>query len=703
MKTAARHSPVWLRLRTDAAILCLLWVLAPGLSAGPVMHLAGGTVRYENGTIPTTLHFRAFIVNRPLEVLTDSSAGCGYQDGYYWIQCASFPTPWKAGDDLRLEIRDTGGHGVSSSILLTHKSLDQRDLVIVFPNFSVTLTTNPPGLQMEIYGQTYTSPQTFDWIEGSMHRVSVQGIIESHLPGVRYQFRLWSDGGNMSHDISVHADSVHTADFITEFAVTTEVTPSGAGSIELSPDARWHPMGSVVIVRAVPDPVQRYTFVRWTGDLSSSDNPESTLITGARMITAHFTPRTYTLTSSVQPPGSGEVTMYPQRENYPLGEVVFVYALAYEGFEFDHWSENGPVGSKLASLTVDSDQAIVAHFRSVPIFKTVVVNTNPEGLPFYADDTLQISPRTFRWEKGSIHRISVDSVLEVGEDFRHRFLDWNGAPGRGFQFTADSSTSWIARFQTQYGLKVARNPELGGNVSVAPQKTWYDACETVVLEALPNEGAGYALYEWEGDISGYENPVSVIMDNAKKITALFRQNYCGLSVKIMPPGTGQVRRIPDQGAYERGSQIYVYGVPDSGYVFDHWSGDVYGTTEIIGLVMDYKKTVTAHFRESSSSTEGGVSVLPDRFDLMQNYPNPFNPSTAIPFRVPAKDQVAIEIWNTEGRKVKTVFSGEKQPGFHTEAWLGVDDEGNGMPSGVYLILLKGGDKIRGIRRAVLMK
>jgi hypothetical protein len=53
--------------------------------------------------------------------------------------------------------------------------------------------------------------------------------------------------------------------------------------------------------------------------------------------------------------------------------------------------------------------------------------------------------------------------------------------------------------------------------------------------------------------------------------------------------------------------------------------------------------------------------------------------------------------------VKTVFSGEKQPGFHTEAWLGVDDEGNGMPSGVYLILLKGGDKIRGIRRAVLMK
>ncbi|MBN1895097.1 hypothetical protein JW906_11405, partial [bacterium] len=548
-------------------ILCLLFSLTQGLTAGPVMHLVGGTVRYENGTIPASLHFTAFIETRPLEVLTDSSPGCGFQDGYYWVQCASFPTSWKTGDELHVEIRDTGGHVVSSQVLLTGESLNRLDLVIVFPNFSVTLETDPSGLPMEIDGQTYTSPQTFDWMEGSQHHVSVQGVLLSQQPGVRYRFRSWSDGGSQSRDMTIRADSVYRADYITEFTLTTNVTPPAGGSIELSPDAQWHALGSVVQVRAVPDTVQRYTFVKWTGDLNSSLNPESILITGPRIIAAQFTPRTYTLTCSVTPPGSGEVTLYPQRENYPLGEVVFVYALAYEGFEFDHWSEGGPDGSKLASLTVDRDQAVVAHFKSVPIFKTVVINTNPEGLPFYADDTLQTSPRIFRWEMGSSHRISVDAVHEIDADYRYCFLDWNGAAERSFQFTADSSTTWIARFQTQIGLEVSRNPELGGNVTVTPLKTWYDPGEVVTLEALPNEGAGYALYEWEGDLSGYENPVSLILDKAKKITARFRQNYCGLTVRIMPAGSGEVRRIPDQGAYERGSEIYVYGVPDSGYVF----------------------------------------------------------------------------------------------------------------------------------------
>jgi len=235
MKTGTRQRP-GRSLPGIAGTLCLFFSLVPGLPAGPVMHLVGGTVRYENGTIPVSLHFTAFIETRPLEVLTDSSAGCGYQDGYYWIQCASFPTSWKTGEELRFEIRDSGGHVVSSQVILTNESLNRRDLVIVFPNFSVTLVTNPTGLQMEVDGQGYSSPQTFDWIEGSQHHVSVQGIIVSQLPGVRYQFRSWSDGGNMSHDISVRADSVHTADYVTEFAVTTEVTPPGSGRIELSPD-----------------------------------------------------------------------------------------------------------------------------------------------------------------------------------------------------------------------------------------------------------------------------------------------------------------------------------------------------------------------------------------------------------------------------------------------------------------------------------
>ncbi|MBN1895344.1 hypothetical protein JW906_12655, partial [bacterium] len=134
-----------------------------------------------------------------------------------------------------------------------------------------------------------------------------------------------------------------------------------------------------------------------------------------------------------------------------------------------------------------------------------------------------------------------------------------------------------------------------------------------------------------------------------------------------------------------------------------WSGDVFGTSEIIGLVMDYPKTVTAHFRESASSAGASKNNRPQRFDLLQNFPNPFNPSTEIPVQIPEKGHVALEVWNAGGRKVRTVFSGERQPGFYREVWRGEDDEGNPVPSGVYLILLKTGDRVCGTRRAVLMK
>lgn len=73
------------------------------------------------------------------------------------------------------------------------------------------------------------------------------------------------------------------------------------------------------------------------------------------------------------------------------------------------------------------------------------------------------------------------------------------------------------------------------------------------------------------------------------------------------------------------------------------------------------------------------SEIPGGFDLMQNYPNPFNPSTKIRFSVPKATIVNIKVYNTLGREIASVISGEK---FNTGTYE-VDFEGAGLNSGVY--------------------
>jgi len=61
---------------------------------------------------------------------------------------------------------------------------------------------------------------------------------------------------------------------------------SGQGSVELSPAGGRYDAGEEVTLTAAPDP--GWTFVRWEGDLSGSENPEMLEMDGDRSVTAIF-------------------------------------------------------------------------------------------------------------------------------------------------------------------------------------------------------------------------------------------------------------------------------------------------------------------------------------------------------------------------------------------------------------------------------
>jgi hypothetical protein len=87
----------------------------------------------------------------------------------------------------------------------------------------------------------------------------------------------------------------------------------------------------------------------------------------------------------------------------------------------------------------------------------------------------------------------------------------------------------------------------------------------------------------------------------------------------------------------------------------------------------------------------GSSVeLPVDYALFQNYPNPFNPTTTIRFSVPETNNVTINVFNTLGEEVRTLFLGQVERGTYSMKWDGKDNSGSFVSSGMYIYKMTAG-------------
>ena len=75
------------------------------------------------------------------------------------------------------------------------------------------------------------------------------------------------------------------------------------------------------------------------------------------------------------------------------------------------------------------------------------------------------------------------------------------------------------------------------------------------------------------------------------------------------------------------------------------------------------------------------------FGLRQVAPNPFNPATTIAFATTEPGRAAVDIYDVKGRRVRTLFDENVQPGLVELTWHGDDQNGARVGSGVYLVVL----------------
>jgi hypothetical protein len=138
---------------------------------------------------------------------------------------------------------------------------------------------------------------------------------------------------------------------------------------------------------------------------------------------------------------------------------------------------------------------------------------------------------------------------------------------------------------------------------------------TVTLETFPE--TGYRFASWDSDVEGTTHPLDVVMNANKTITAHFE--ILQYALNILSPN-GNVIRTPDAPLYDHGTTVTLEAVPNYGYHFTGWSGDIPAgaeTTNPMAVVLESTHTLTAHFTLNQypltiQAENGSVVAAPDQ-------------------------------------------------------------------------------------------
>jgi hypothetical protein len=102
----------------------------------------------------------------------------------------------------------------------------------------------------------------------------------------------------------------------------------------------------------------------------------------------------------------------------------------------------------------------------------------------------------------------------------------------------------------------------------------------------------------------------------------------------------------------------------------------------------YTKLYIQRVNNSTSSAEDYLAIASPVIDNLNNYPNPFNDKSTISFKLNLATDLDINIYNTKGQLVKTLFNGKLVKGEHQYQWDGKDFAGKAAANGVYLYRIK---------------
>ncbi len=369
----------------------------------------------------------------------------------------------------------------------------------------------------------------------------------------------------------------------TKYSLT--VNTVGQGSV--TPNGGTYEAGTPVTLTA--SPASGWQFDGWSGDASGPNNPITITMNGNKTVTATFSkipPTKYSLT--VKTVGQGSVT--PNGGTYEAGTPVTLTASPASGWQFDGWSGDASGSNNPITIIMNGNKTVTATFSKIPpTMYTLTVNIDGEG-------EVTLDPPGGTYEEGT------PVTLTASPASGWQFDGWSGdASGSNnpITITMDGNKTITATFgEIPIMYTLTTDTDGFGSIELDPPGGVYPEGTPVTLTASP--ASGWQFDGWVGDVSGSDNPITIIMDRNKTVIALFTwipQNYT-LTVSVQGTGMGEVTLDPPGGVYPEGTSVTLTAIPEPGHsVFVEWQGDASGSENPITITMDGNKSVIAIIME----------------------------------------------------------------------------------------------------------
>jgi uncharacterized repeat protein (TIGR02543 family) len=416
------------------------------------------------------------------------------------------------------------------------------------------------------------------------------------IGGTQYVNVGWAMVGNDPVACATnYMDMVHTNDAVLTWLWNTNYLLNASatlgGTVTGSTNG-FYAAGSNVTVTAVP--ASGYTFTGWTGDVSGPTNAATLNLTmdQARTVVAHFAVAQLTLEIiSEHGVGTPPVGIYTNAYGTLLRtSVTGTETIGGTQYVNVGWTMvgNAPVaGAASFMITVQTNNAVLTWLWGTNYLLNA--SAGPGG-------AVTGSPNGF-YPAGS--NVTVTAVPASGYTFTGWTGDVSGPTNAATQnLTMDQARTLVAHFTAgQLTLEIVSAHGVGTPPVGVYVHTYGSSLANSVTAVQTVGGTQYVNVGWtmvgNGPVAGAANSMFMVLTNNAVLTWMWGTNY--LLNASADPG-GAVTGSPN-GFYAAGSSVTVTAVPDLGYLFVGWTGDVSGPTNAAtqNLTMDQARTLVAHF------------------------------------------------------------------------------------------------------------
>lgn len=495
---------------------------------------------------------------------------------------------------------------------LTEGNLENRPRKIrdVSPQLSQIVNKKTSDIISKYRLTADTEPKQGGAVNGAGNFPEGKAVLITAIPNEGYVFDHWNgdiiskeNPFHLTIERDQHIIAVFAKDMTAYYALTAICEPLEGGTIV--GDGTYL---RSTMARITANAFEEYAFERWEGDENGQENPKEILIDREKHIKAIFRKKKYHLRIQAVPIEGGNVF---GEGDYTPNQVIKISAFPAMKYFFEYWSGDATGKANPQIITMDAEKNITAHFSRN---YTIEINAIPlEGGTISG---------------GGSYTKMQSSLIKAFPAEGYEFDHWDGdivSNKNPIAIEIDNDKKITAVFLKKerknalgsriFSLEIRLEPTYTGKISVNNEyittiKTFPEG-SIIDLKAEPSNLWEWAFEKWSGDIIGTANPISLEMNSNKMIIAHFKTtiwvNEFELKIKVEPKEGGKVIENEE---YLKGNVVKIEAIPNSGWKFAYWSGDMEGYSQKVRIIMDSPKKVIAHFIKNDSEEKDVVSILP---------------------------------------------------------------------------------------------